>query len=103
MVQAAKLIGAGSALIALAGVGAGIGIVFGALIQARSRNPTMAKALMGYALLGFALCESVRLFRQLVTFLILFGSKIKIQRNIFFLNLREHFGNMAEWLKALAC
>jgi hypothetical protein len=30
MVQAAKLIGAGSALIALAGVGAGIGIVFGA-------------------------------------------------------------------------
>jgi F-type H+-transporting ATPase subunit c len=55
MVQAAKLIGAGSALIALAGVGAGIGIVFGALIQAASRNPTMAKALMGYALLGFAL------------------------------------------------
>jgi F-type H+-transporting ATPase subunit c len=44
MVQAAKLIGAGSALIALAGVGAGIGIVFGALIQAASRNPTMAKA-----------------------------------------------------------
>jgi len=33
MVQAAKLIGAGSALIALAGVGAGIGIVFGSLIQ----------------------------------------------------------------------
>lgn len=77
MVQAAKLIGAGSALIALAGVGAGIGIVFGSLIQAASRNPTMAKALMGYALLGFALCESVRLFRLLVTFLILFGSTNK--------------------------
>lgn len=77
MVQAAKLIGAGSALIALAGVGAGIGIVFGALIQAASRNPTMAKALMGYALLGFALCESVRLFALLVTFLILFGSPDK--------------------------
>ena len=61
-------------MIALAGVGAGIGIVFGRLIQAASRNPTMAKALMGYALLGFALCESVRLFRLLVTFLILFGS-----------------------------
>lgn len=73
MVQAAKLIGAGSALIAQAGVGAGIGIVFGRLIQAASRNPTMAKALMGYALLGFALCESVRLFALQVTFLILFG------------------------------
>jgi hypothetical protein len=42
----------------------------------------MAKALMGYALLGFALCESVRLFRLLVTFLILFGSK---ESFIFFL------------------
>jgi F-type H+-transporting ATPase subunit c len=59
MVQARKLIGAGSALIALAGVGAGIGIVFGALIQRARRNPQMAKRLMGYALLGFALCESV--------------------------------------------
>jgi len=35
----------------------------------------MAKALMGYALLGFALCESVALFALLVTFLILFGSR----------------------------
>lgn len=78
MVQAAKQIGAGSALIALAGVGAGIGIVFGAQIQAASRNPTMAKALMGYALLGFALCESVRLFRLLVRFLILYSSNFFI-------------------------
>lgn len=75
------MIGAGSALIALAGVGAGIGIVFAALIQAASRNPTMAKALMGYALLGFALCESVRLFRLLVTFLILFGSRKEKKKN----------------------
>lgn len=83
MVQAAKLIGAGSALIALAGVGAGIGIVFGAQIQAASRNPTMAKALMGYALLGFALCESVRLFRLQVTFLILYSSSLFQKRKKF--------------------
>lgn len=74
MVQAAKLIGAGSALIALAGVGAGIGIVFGSLIQSAGRNPLMAKQLFGYALLGFALVESVALFALLVAFLILFGS-----------------------------
>lgn len=74
MVQAAKLMGAGSALIALAGVGAGIGIVFGALIQSAGRNPLMAKQLMGYALLGFALCESIALFTLLVAFLILFSS-----------------------------
>nr|YP_010633421.1 ATP synthase subunit 9 [Monoraphidium dybowskii] len=76
MVQAAKLIGAGSALIALAGVGAGIGIVFAALIQSAGRNPLMAKQLMGYALLGFPLplCESIALFTLLVAFLILFSS-----------------------------
>lgn len=74
VVQAAKLIGAGSALIALAGVGAGIGIVFGSLIQSAGRNPLMAKQLMGYALLGFALCESIALFTLLVAFLILFSS-----------------------------
>lgn len=74
MVQAAKLIGAGSALIALAGVGAGIGIVFGSLIQSCARNPLLAKQLMGYALLGFALTESIALFTLLVAFLILFGS-----------------------------
>jgi F-type H+-transporting ATPase subunit c len=74
MVQAAKLIGAGSALIALAGVGAGIGIVFGSLIQSAARNPLLSKTLMGYALLGFALTESIALFTLLVAFLILFGS-----------------------------
>lgn len=74
MVQAAKLIGAGSALIALAGVGAGIGIVFGALIQSTARNPLLQKQLMGQALLGFALTESVALFALLVTFLILYSS-----------------------------
>jgi F-type H+-transporting ATPase subunit c len=73
MVEAAKLIGAGSARIALAGVGAGIGIVFSALIQSASRNPRMAKQLMGYALLGFARTESVALFTLLVAFLILYS------------------------------
>jgi F-type H+-transporting ATPase subunit c len=72
MFEAAKMIGAGSALIALAGVGAGIGLVFSALIISASRNPLMAKQLMGYALLGFALTESVALFTLLVAFLILY-------------------------------
>ncbi len=82
MVQAAKLIGAGRALIALAGVGAGIGIVFGSLIQSAARNPLLAKQLMGYALLGFALTESVALFALLVTFLILFGSFFPLKKTI---------------------
>jgi F-type H+-transporting ATPase subunit c len=70
MVEAAKMIGAGSARIALAGVGAGIGLVFSSLIRSASRNPRMAKQRMGYALLGFARTESVALFTLLVAFLI---------------------------------
>nr|YP_009746616.1 ATP synthase F0 subunit 9 [Jenufa minuta]QII41628.1 ATP synthase F0 subunit 9 [Jenufa minuta] len=72
MTEAAKLIGAGSAVIALSGVGAGIGLVFNGLIQSVSRNPMLTKQLLGFALLGFALTESVALFALLLAFLILY-------------------------------
>lgn len=71
--QAFKYIGAGLATISLAGAGTGIGIVFGALLGAYSRNPSLEKALLRYALLGFALTEAVGLLGLMVTFLILFG------------------------------
>ena len=45
-----KGLGAGLATIALAGVGAGIGIVFGSLIHSVSRNPSLSKQLFGYAI-----------------------------------------------------
>ena len=38
--EAAKLIGAGLAVIALAGVGVGIGNIFAALVNAIGRNPS---------------------------------------------------------------
>ena len=69
-----KTLGAGLATIALAGVGAGIGIVFGSLIHSVSRNPSLSKQLFGYAILGFALSEAMALFALMVAFFILFGS-----------------------------
>ena len=62
MFEGAKLIGAGCATIALAGAGAGIGIVFGSLINSVARNPSLTKQLFGYAILGFALTEAIALF-----------------------------------------
>ena len=62
MLDGAKLIGAGCATIALAGAGAGIGIVFGSLINSVARNPSLTKQLFGYAILGFALTEAIALF-----------------------------------------
>ena len=73
MTEAAKLVGAGCATIALAGAGAGIGSVFGSIINAVARNPSLTKQLFGYAILGFALTEAIALFALMVVFLILFA------------------------------
>jgi F-type H+-transporting ATPase subunit c len=54
MLEGAKLIGAGAATIALAGAAVGIGNVFSSLIHSVARNPSLAKQLFGYAILGFA-------------------------------------------------
>ena len=70
---AAKSIGAGLATIALAGVGAGIGILFGAYCIAFSRNPANVKNdLFGIVILGFALTEAIGLFALMMAFLLLF-------------------------------
>jgi F-type H+-transporting ATPase subunit c len=73
MVQAGKIIGAGAAAVGLAGSGAGIGIVFGALINGVSRNPSIEKQLFTYALIGFALSEAAGLFALIISFIILFA------------------------------
>ena len=69
-----KYIGAGLATIALAGAGAGIGIVFASLINSVARNPSVKDVLFGYAILGFALTEAIALFALMVVFLILFSN-----------------------------
>ena len=72
MVTAAKLIGAGLSTISLAGVGVGMGNVFGSLLIAVSRNPNEKDELFRFAILGFALTEAIALFALMRAFLILF-------------------------------
>jgi len=71
--EAAKMIGAGLATIGLAGVGVGIGNIFGQYVAAGIRNPEAAPRMFGQVLLGFALTEAVALYALVVAFLILFG------------------------------
>jgi F-type H+-transporting ATPase subunit c len=71
--EAAKMIGAGLATIGLAGVGVGIGNIFGQYVAAGIRNPAAAPRMFGQVLLGFALTEAVALYALVVAFLILFG------------------------------
>jgi F-type H+-transporting ATPase subunit c len=70
--QAAKMIGAGLAVIGLFGVGSGIGAIFSSLIESVARNPAARSQVFGLAILGFALVEAVALYALLIAFLILF-------------------------------
>ncbi len=69
---AAKLIGAGIATLALAGVGVGMGNIFGSFVAGALRNPAAAPRVFGNLLLGFALTEAIALFALVIAMLILF-------------------------------
>jgi F-type H+-transporting ATPase subunit c len=70
--ECCKLLGAGMATVGLVGAGAGVGIVFGSLINSVARNPSLKGELFRFAILGFALTEAVGLLALMMAFLILF-------------------------------
>ena len=72
-VEAAKMIGAGIAVVALAGVGVGIGNIFAALVSSIARNPAARDNVFGIGILGFALTEAIALFALVVALLMLFA------------------------------
>jgi F-type H+-transporting ATPase subunit c len=70
--EAAKLLGAGIAMIALAGVGIGMGNIFASLISSIARNPSARDEVFGIGILGFALTEAIALFALVIALLLLF-------------------------------
>ena len=70
--MAAKILGTGMATTGLIGAGVGVGVVFGSLIIAVSKNPNLRAQLFSYAILGFAFSEATGLFALMVAFLLLF-------------------------------
>ncbi|WP_114394881.1 F0F1 ATP synthase subunit C [Oleisolibacter albus] len=71
--EAAKFIGAGLAMLALLGVGIGLGNLFSGLYQAAARNPAAIPAYRTFIFIGFALTEAAGLFALVIAFLILFS------------------------------
>ncbi len=71
-VAAAKLIGAGLAVIGLGGVGAGIGNIFATMISSVARNPAATSRVQLFMWIGFALVEAVALYALLIALMILF-------------------------------
>lgn len=72
IVLAAKLIGAGLAMIGAIGGGAGIGIVTGGAVQAIGRNPDAAGLVQTNMILGIAFAEAVAIYCLVIALLILF-------------------------------
>ena len=67
-------------MIALAGVGIGIGSIFSAMVSSVARNPSARDAVFPIGILGFALTEAVALFALLIAFLILFTEYLRTGR-----------------------
>ena len=71
-IEAAKMFGAGLAVISLLGAGLGLGHVFASLLSSIARNPSAKNDLLPIGILGAALVETIALFAFAVAMLILF-------------------------------
>ena len=71
-VEAAKLIGAGLAVIGVVGSGIGIGSILSSFIEAVGRNPAARSEVFTMTMLGFALVEAIALFALVIALVILF-------------------------------
>jgi F-type H+-transporting ATPase subunit c len=69
---AAKLIGAGLAMIGTIGAGLGIGIVASGAVQGVARNPDAGGTILTNMILGIAFAEAVAIYCLVVALLILF-------------------------------
>nr|YP_009918668.1 Atp9 [Metschnikowia mauinuiana]YP_009918686.1 Atp9 [Metschnikowia mauinuiana]YP_009919750.1 Atp9 [Metschnikowia hawaiiensis]QMJ95704.1 Atp9 [Metschnikowia mauinuiana]QMJ95722.1 Atp9 [Metschnikowia mauinuiana]QMJ95725.1 Atp9 [Metschnikowia mauinuiana]QMJ95743.1 Atp9 [Metschnikowia mauinuiana]QMQ98375.1 Atp9 [Metschnikowia hawaiiensis] len=73
LVLAAKYMGAGMSTLALGGSSMAMALVFVALINGTSRNPSLRSTLFPQAILGFALAEACGLFALMMAFLLLYA------------------------------
>lgn len=71
-VAAAKLIGAGLAMLGTFGVGIGIGVLVNGAVQGIARNPDASGNIQTNMILGIAFTEAIAIYSLVVALLILF-------------------------------
>ena len=72
LVQAAKFIGAGLAMIGAAGAGVGIGLSVQGALGGMARNPDTYGNLFTNMILGIAFSEAIAIYCLVIAFLMLF-------------------------------
>ncbi len=71
-VNAARLIGAGLAMIGTIGAGLGIGVVVNGAVQGMARNPDASGLVQTNMILGIAFAEAVAIYCLVIALIILF-------------------------------
>jgi F0F1-type ATP synthase membrane subunit c/vacuolar-type H+-ATPase subunit K len=69
---AAKMIGAGIAMVAALGSGIGLGLIFASWVGAIARNPSAEKKYPPIVYIGAGMTEAIALFALVLAFLIIF-------------------------------
>ena len=72
IVEAAKFIGAGLAMIGAAGAGVGIGLSVQGALQGMARNPDSYGNLFTNMILGIAFSEAIAIYCLVIAFLLMF-------------------------------
>ncbi|MEN4041791.1 MAG: ATP synthase F0 subunit C [Anaerolineaceae bacterium] len=72
IVQAAKFIGAGLAMIGALGGGVGIGLSVQGALQGMARNPDTYGTLLTNMILGIAFSEAIAIYCLVIAFMMLF-------------------------------
>jgi ATP synthase F0 subunit c len=72
IIEAAKFIGAGLAMIGAAGAGVGIGLSVQGALGGMARNPDTSSNLMTNMILGIAFSEAIAIYCLVIAFLMLF-------------------------------
>ncbi|NQV55170.1 MAG: ATP synthase F0 subunit C [Rhodospirillales bacterium] len=70
--EAAKLLGAGLAVLGVIGPGIGIGLIFASFISAVGRNPASEGSIRTMTFIGFALVEALAIFALVIALILLF-------------------------------
>jgi ATP synthase F0 subunit c len=70
--EAAKLIGAGLAMVGTLGPGIGIGILVNGMLNAQGRNPEASGELFTNMILGIVFAESIAIYALVVALILIF-------------------------------
>ena len=76
LIMALSSLGAGVAMVAMIGVGVGIGYNAGKTVESTARQPEAGGALMRLMLIGVALTETAGIFALVIAIMLLFANPL---------------------------